>query len=61
MQFGIGEFGGAVNADEQIKPSFFGIDFGDVDMKIADWILGELFLGGFFAFDVGQATDTVSF
>jgi hypothetical protein len=57
---GKGDFRGAVDCDEEIEFAFLGSDFGDVDVKEADGIALELFLGCFLAFDFGQPGDAVA-
>ncbi len=61
MQFGISEFGSAIDGNEQIKSSFFSADFGNINVKIADWILLKLFLGWLVAADIRQLADAVAF
>ena len=38
MEFGKGEFRGAVNGNEQVELPFLGLHVGNVDVKIADGI-----------------------
>ena len=48
VQFSKGEFAGVVNRHKQIQLAFFRLDFGDVEVKIADGIrLGTAFLRPF--------------
>ena len=60
MQFGEGELGGPVDRDEQVEPAFGGLDLGDVDMEIANWIALELPLARRVALDIGQPGDAVA-
>ena len=55
-----GEFARAIDGDKEIELAFGGLDFGDVDVKIADRIGLELLLGGLVAFDLRQPGDAVA-
>lgn len=46
MQFGVSELRGAVNSDEQIKSSFFGVHFGNVNMEMPIGYCLNFFLTG---------------
>lgn len=39
---------------------FFHAHFGNIDMKVADGISGEFFLGGFLTFHLQQVADAVA-
>jgi hypothetical protein len=54
MQLDEGELRGSVDCDQQVELALRGSDFGDVEMKIADWIGLEFALGGGFAFDLRE-------
>ncbi len=53
-QLNEGEFARAINGDIEIELALGGVDLGDVDMEIADWISFEFLLRRFIAFDLGQ-------
>jgi hypothetical protein len=45
MQLDEGELRGSVDCDQQVELALRGSDFGDVEMKIANWIGLEFALG----------------
>ena len=49
------ELAGAIDADKEIKLSFSGLHFCDVDMKEPDRVALELLTLWFVPFDIGQA------
>jgi hypothetical protein len=55
-----GEFTGPVDGHEEEELSLRGLDLGDVDMKIADRICLERFLGRLVAFGIRQPADAVA-
>lgn len=46
VKLGEGEFGSAINRDEEIEFSLRGADLGEIDMKVADGVSLELLLWG---------------
>src|SRR5580692_4762938 len=61
MQLDEGELRGSVDCDQQVELALRGSDFGDVEMKIADWIGLEFALGGGFAFDLREPGNPMAF
>jgi hypothetical protein len=59
VQLDEGELRRSIDCDEQVELALRGSDFGDVDMKIADWVSLELPLGGGLALDLWQPGDSV--
>ena len=55
-----GEFARAINGDIEIELAFGGLDLGDIDVEIADWIGLEPLLGGLVALDLRQPRDAVT-
>ena len=55
VQLSEGELGGAVNGDKQVQLAFFGLHFGNVEVKIADGIRLEAAFLRRFVGDFGQA------
>jgi hypothetical protein len=60
MKLDISKLAGSVDCHEQMELAFSGSDFGNVDMKVANWISLELLLWSLIAFDVRQALDAMS-
>jgi hypothetical protein len=60
MQFDEGELGGAVDRDEEMELACGGLDFGNVDVEVADRVGFELFLRGLVALNIRQATDPMA-
>ncbi len=55
-----GEFSRAINGDIEIKLAFRGLDFGNVDMEVANWIGFELPLIGLVTHHLRQPRDAVT-
>ena len=55
-----GELRRSVDGDEQVELALRSSNFGEVDMKIADWIGLEFAFGRGYAFDLRQPRDPVA-
>ncbi len=60
VQLGVSELRRAVDGDKEVAPPLLGANLGDVHVKVADSILGELLLRRLVTFDLRQAADTVA-
>ena len=60
MQFDEGELRGPVDGDDEMELALDGSHLGEVDMEIADRVGLELALGRGFAFDLRQASNSVT-
>src|SRR5215211_1057487 len=60
VQFSEGELRGAINGDKQVQFAFFGLHFGDVEMKIANRVHLETFFLRWLIADVWQPTDAMT-
>ncbi len=54
------EFARPINGDKEMELALGGLNFGDVDMKIADRIGFEFLPGGLVAFNLRQAGDAMA-
>jgi hypothetical protein len=55
-----GELAGPVDGDEEVEPSFSGLQLGNVDVEEANWIGLERLSGGLVALDLRQTADPVT-
>jgi hypothetical protein len=60
MKLDISKFAVYVDGYEQMELAFCGSDFGNIDMKVANWISPEPLLWNLVAFDFRQALDAMS-
>ena len=42
-----------IDGDQEVEPAFVGMDLGDVDVEIADWVATELATGWLVTLDIG--------
>ena len=59
MQLNEGELGHPIDGDQEIKPALGGLDFGDVDVEVAERVGLELALAWSGAFELGQPGDAM--
>src|SRR5215469_17159607 len=55
-----GEFAGTVHSHKKVEAALRRLDFGDVDVEIADGVAFKFLLGGFVALRIGQARNSVA-
>jgi hypothetical protein len=60
MQFDEGEFGHAVDGNQQIEPTLGGLDFGDVDVEVTERVGLEFAFARSGALDFGQPGDAMT-
>lgn len=60
VQLDIGEFAGPIDGHKEVELPLGGLHLGDVDVKVADRVALELFLGFLVASDIRQARDAVA-
>ncbi|WP_155834155.1 hypothetical protein [Halotalea alkalilenta] len=55
MQLNESELRCAIDGDEHVEPALLGVNSGNVDVELADWIGFEFLAGGLVASDVGKS------
>ena len=61
FELGEGNFRGSGDRDEQVELALFRSDLRNVDVEVADGVVGEALGLGLVALHFGQATDAVAF